>query len=47
MPVEDVKSFISSRTKDDPFSEDEIQNLLEKMDSEQTIMLADGMVHVL
>lgn len=48
IPVDDVVKFITSRTKDDPFSADEIQSLLEKMDAEQTtIMLADGMIHVL
>lgn len=48
VPVEDVVKYIHSRAKADPFSAEEIQSLLEKMDAEQTtIMLADGMIHVL
>jgi hypothetical protein len=46
--VEDVVKYIHSRAKADLFSAEEIQSLLEKMDAEQTtIMLADGMIHVL
>ena len=47
IPIEDLTTFVAARSQQDPFSPDEIQTLLAKMDADQTIMITDGTVHVL